>query len=293
MGIRPLSIAILFLMSACGTMKEDSSFKEEHAQWQEARIERLTSKTGWLNLAGLYWLEEGENTIGSDSSNSIIFPANAPPRIGSLLLENGRIRFVPQKDVEVKHGNTLASEMDITTDKSGQATLLETGNLAWFIIERDPLFGIRLRDYEHPAIREFHGIETFPASMEWKIRAEFQAFNEPMEILIPTMIGTVEKNTCPGVLRFSINGIRQELYPTGTGEKWFIIFADETNGVETYGGGRFLYTEKTGSGGEIIIDFNRAYNPPCAFTPFATCPLPPRQNFLTVKIEAGEKFTGH
>jgi len=225
MSIRPLSLVILFLMSACGTMKEDSSFQEEYAQWQEARIERLKSKTGWLNIAGLYWLEEGENTFGSDSSNSIIFPENAAARIGSYLLEEG--------------------------------------------------------------------IETFPASMEWKIQAEFQAFDEPMEILIPTMIGTVEKNTCPGVLRFSINGIGQELYPTGTGEKWFIIFADETNGIETYGAGRFLYTEKADIDGKTIIDFNRAYNPPCAFTPFATCPLPPRQNFLSIKIEAGEKFGGH
>ena len=293
MSIRILCILFLFLVPACGTKTEDRFFKQEHARWQEARIERLKSKTGWLNLAGLYWLKKGRNTFGADSSNNIIFPAKAPPHIGSYFLRDGKIRFIPQEGVPVKHGDSLATEMDITTDRSGQATLLEYGSLAWFIIERDSLFGIRLRDYEHPAIREFNGIKSFPAGREWIIPAEFRAFDEPRELLIPTVIGTLEKNTCPGILRFGINGSRQELYPSGTEEGLFIVFADETNGIETYGGGRFIYIEKEVRDGKVMIDFNRAYNPPCAFTPFATCPLPPRQNFLSVRIEAGEKFAGH
>ena len=150
---------VILLLSACVTGKKDKSFAVEHARWQEERVERLKSKTGWLNLAGLYWLEEGENTIGSDSSNSIVFPEKAPAHIGKYILENGRIRFVPAPGEDVIHGGTPATQMEIATDRSGDASLLESGSLAWFIIERSPRYGIRLRDYEHPAIGEFHGIE--------------------------------------------------------------------------------------------------------------------------------------
>lgn len=293
MRITVLTIIITMMFSACSNVKKDISFEDDHMRWQKERIERLKSETGWLNLAGLYWLEEGENTIGSDSSNSIVFPANAPSHIGKYILENDRIRFVPATDARVLEGDNPASEMEIATDKSGDATLLETGSLAWFIIERNPRYGIRLRDYEHPAIEEFHGIEAFPADKDWKILAEFEAFDRPRELLIPTVIGTVEKNICPGVLHFTVAGIEQELYPTEAGKGLFIIFADETSGLETYGGGRFLYTDKPDKNGTLLIDFNRAYNPPCAFTPFATCPLPPRENFLYVGIKAGEKFAGH
>ena len=191
------------------------------------------------------------------------------------------------------HGGSRATKLEIATDKSGNTTLLESGSLAWFIIDRNPRYGIRLRDYDHPAIDEFHGIETFPANRDWQIIAEFEAFDEPKELLIPTVVGTVEKNNCPGLLRFTVGGAEQELHPSEAEDGLFIIFADETSGIETYGGGRFLYTDKPGEDGILSIDFNRAYNPPCAYTPFATCPLPPRENFLTVRIEAGEKFAGH
>lgn len=284
---------VILLLSACVTRNKDKSFAVEHARWQEERVERLKSKTGWLNLAGLYWLDEGENTIGSDSSNSIVFPEKAPAHIGKYILKNGRIRFVPAPGEDVIHGGTPATQMEIATDRSGDASLLESGSLAWFIIERSPRYGIRLRDYEHPAIGEFHEIETFPADADWKIMAEFDAFGEPGELLIPTVVGTVEKKICPGVLRFTVGGVEQELYPSEEEKRLFIIFADETSGLETYGSGRFLYTDKPAKDGTLVIDFNRSYNPPCAFTPFATCPLPPRENFLTVRIEAGEKFAGH
>lgn len=268
-----MSILVSLLLSACGTEKKDKSFADEHARRQEERVERLKSGTGWLNLAGLYWLDEGENTIGSDSSNSIVFPENAPAHIGKYILENGRIRFVPTPGEDVMHGGTPATQMEISTDRPGDATLLESGSLAWFLIERSPRYGIRLRDYEHPAIGEFHGIETFPADADWKILAEFEAFREPGELLIPTVIGTFEKNICPGVLRFSVGGVEQKLYPSEAGDRLFIIFADETSGLETYGSGRFLYTDKPGKDGTLVIDFNRAYNPPLRF--YTLCHLSP------------------
>ncbi len=283
MRIGPLFLTIILAFSACNSPHNGSTFEKKHLQWQNDRIESLKSETGWLNLAGLYWLEKGENTVGSDSSNTIIFPGKAPAHIGTYFLKEGKIRFRPDS----------GSEMEIATDKTGNATVLETGSMAWFIIERNGKYGIRLRDYEHPAIMAFHGIESFPPNIKWRIEADYEMFDEPREIMIPTVLGIDEKNSCPGIIRFRIGDTEQVLYPTSSETGFFIVFADETSGNETYGGGRFIYTGKPGKDGKLIIDFNRAYNPPCAFTPFATCPFPPRENILTIRIEAGEKFAGH
>ena len=294
-----LLILVLFLITSCGRNKQADShkdqpgFESEFNDWQEKRTERLKSKNGWLNLAGLFWLEEGDNTIGSDSANSIIFPDGAPAFIGKFTLEEGIISFEVHPGTNIIMNGEPVIKTVIQTDRSGNVSMLETGSYAWFIIDRSPRFGIRLRDYDHPAIEEFHGIETYEPDPGWVIEAEFERYEEPRELLIPTVVGTVEKNLSPGVLKFEIGGNRQELHPSSAGKGLFLIFADESSGLETYGGGRFLYIDSIGEGNRVKIDFNRAYNPPCAFTPFATCPLPPRENFLTVSIEAGEKFSGH
>ena len=281
--------------SACrtGNNPDPDSYYQELEKWKSGRVERLKSKDGWLNLAGLFWLEEGENTFGSGQENTVRFPAHAPEHIGSYTLSDGKIHFTADQGVSVTREGSIIKEIDVKTDKSGEPTLLETGNFAWFIKEQSGKFAIRLRDYEHPAIEEFHGIETYPADMDWIIEARFEAFDEPMELQIPNIIGTIEKGSCPGILHFKVGGQNLELYPTGSGDHLFLVFADETSGLETYGGGRFLYVSRPGEDGLVSIDFNRAYNPPCAFTPFATCPLPTRENFLSVSITAGEKFAGH
>jgi len=286
---------ILLTLNAC-YQNEDSSndaYSKEIKRWKEKRLGRLKSENGWLNLAGLFWMEEGINTIGSDSSNSIIYPEKAPLRLGSYMLRNGRVSFNPEPGSEVLMDGKPIEELEIETDKTGKPTLLESGSLAWFIIERGDQFGIRLRDYEHPAINKLTHIESYPADPAWKIEATFQEYDEPRELLIPTIIGTVEKNMCPGILRFYVNGVQQAFYPVAAGKKLFVIFADETSALETYGGGRFLYLDRPDKRGLVTIDFNKAFNPPCAFTAYATCPLPPKENFLTVRIEAGEKGVDH
>ena len=289
-------IAIVSLgISGCiiSEPSDRDSYMKEIELWRNQRVERLKANNGWLNLAGLYWLEEGNNTFGSDSGNAIVFPEKAPDRIGSLALTGEKVVFTTNPGVEVKSGKALITETEMKTDISGQPTILETGTLAWFIIKRGDRYGIRLRDYEHPALKEFHGIESYDADPNWIIEARFEAFKEPKEMLIPTVQGTLEKNQCPGILKFEVGGVDQELYPSSSGSSLFIVFADETSGLATYGGGRFLYTVQPDENGMVKLDFNRAYNPPCAFTPFATCPLPPRENHLTVGILAGEKFAGH
>jgi uncharacterized protein (DUF1684 family) len=290
-----LMIPVLLVIGGCTGSDRPArkSFNNDLEKWKSQRIERLKARDGWLNLAGLYWLEEGDNSIGSDSGNHVVFPAKAPSSIGHYTLRGEEIQFTANPGTEVKSGDSIVTEIEVFTDKSKSPTLLETGSLAWFVIQRGEKFGIRLRDFEHPALREFHSIEYYDSDPDWIIEARFEAYEEPREMLIPTVLGTFEKNLCPGVLRFSVGDIGQELYPSQAGKGFFLIFADETSGLETYGGGRFLYAGEPDKEGVVKLDFNRACNPPCAFTPFATCPLPPRENFLSVSILAGEKFSGH
>jgi uncharacterized protein len=271
----------------------DKSYKQEIEQWNKQRVEGLKSRDGWLNLAGLFWLEPGENTIGSDSGNSIIFPLKAPSLIGKYTLVGNHIIFNTNPGIEVRSGDSLVTSMEISSDNGSVPTILETGTLAWFIIKRGDRFGIRLRDFENPAVIEFHGIETYKPHRDWIIEARFEAYPEPREMFIPTVLGTTEKSWCPGILKFTVDGIDQELYPSQSGQGLFIVFADETSGLDTYGGGRFLYTQGPDDNDRVALDFNKAYNPPCAFTPFATCPLPSRENYLTISVTAGEKFAGH
>jgi uncharacterized protein (DUF1684 family) len=282
-------------MNACNQNGESRNGKhlKEIEKWKEKRLARLKSENGWLNLAGLFWLEEGINTIGSDTANSIVFPSKAPKRLGKYILENRQVRFIADSGTEDLMDGKPVGEIQIKTDQTGKPTLLESGSLAWFIIERGARFGIRLRDYKLPAIDQLTHIETFPVDPNWITEATFEAFDKPRELLIPTIIGTVEKNMCPGILHFQVNGSEQQLYPVSAGRRLFVIFADETSAMETYGGGRFLYLENPDRTGRVTIDFNKAFNPPCAFTEYATCPLPPRENFLTVRIEAGEKTVDH
>ena len=286
-------LLFLLLLQACGTISRDRAFMQDHARWEKERVARLKSESGWLNLAGLYWLEAGENTFGSDSSNRIVFPPAAPAVIGTYLLRGDSIRFIPAEGAVVLHNGAPAAEMAVRTDLSDSVTILESGRLRWFIIRRGSGFAIRLRDLKNPALKDFRGIESFPVERKWDIPAEFKAYRDPVEMLIPSVTGGLQHYLSPGILHFKAAGKELELHPVREGNRLFIIFADETSGHETYGGGRFLYAGLPQGDQTVMLDFNRAYNPPCAFTPYATCPLPPRENILPVRIEAGEKFGGH
>jgi uncharacterized protein (DUF1684 family) len=284
-----LIIFSLLLTSFACSYKTNESYLKEIQAWREARIERLKSKTGWLNLAGLFWLKEGENTFGSDSSNIIIFPPNALAFYGSIQKTGDSIVLKAAKRTGITVDGEIAAEKLLTSDAAGKPSLMESGSLAWIIIKRDDRYGIRLRDYNHPRITKLENIPCYETSPEWKITADFIPFDSIQSIETATVIGTTEINNCPGELVFRIGFTSYHLLPFSEGNEFFIIFADKTNGIETYGNGRFLYTSIPDSQNKVILDFNKAYNPPCAFSPFATCPMPPRENFLDLKIEAGEK----
>jgi len=295
MNHRITLFAILASLISCQSRpgSETETFLKEHQEWQEKRVSNLTSENGWLNLAGLFWLGKGPNTIGSDQSNSIVFPESASPFIGTLQLVDQQIYFTSHVDCQVFEDGEAVTKIDMNVDRSGNPTLLKTGSFGWFIIQRGERYAIRLRDYEHPDLKNFHGIESFPTDPQWRVEAEFIEFSEPLSISIPNVMGTVDEGVCPGALEFTIDGEIHRLFPTEAGSVFFVIFADQTSAVETYGAGRFLSVEKADAEGKLYINFNRAYNPPCAYTEFATCPLPPRENILKTRITAGEMFAGH
>lgn len=288
----PLLFTIVLVQFSC-TRNSDpvtdwDAYTEQHEVWQANRLERLKSDNGWLNLAGLFWLKEGENTIGSDSSNTTIFPAGFPAQAGSIILKDTVLLFKPGI-VPVLADSLLAGETLLRHDQQKDRTIFRYENYTWYMVKRGNHFGIRLRDLQHSRLQELDHIPSYPFAKEWVVEAVLEPYDTLRKIEVPTVIdGYTEMHDVPGELSFNVNRKTFSLLPFTAGDGYFLIFGDETNGIDTYGAGRFLYVEKPKSG-KIIIDFNRAYNPPCAFSPYATCPLPPIENQLALEVTAGEK----
>lgn len=282
----------LLIIASC-TQKPNASpeYIKEIEDWDKKRVERLREENGWLNLAGLFWLDQGENKIGSADENDIVFPSG-PEKIGIITLNDSTVTIKINPGIIVTHKGNPVEEMTMLDDYSGNTTILQTGSLRWNIIKRSKGFGIRLRDLNADLVKNFTGIERFPVDEDWKIEATFEPYSPPKKILIPDIIGTVEEEDCPGAIVFEKSGKEFRIDAIAGGTRYFLIFADETSGEETYGAGRFMYVDKPDSAGKILLDFNKAYNPPCVFTKFATCPLPPKDNYLKLRIEAGEKMWG-
>ncbi len=293
-----LPFMVIFLYSCHSSQKSSSvepAYIEEIEQWHQRRIASLTKPDGWLSLVGLYWLKEGENRFGANPQNDIVFSTKKVPQfMGAFILRDSTVKVKINPGVEVFHQGKKVQQMILRSDADGKPTVLTYGTLLWYIIKRGDRFAVRLKDSNYPARKEFQDIERFPVDPAWRVIARFEPYNPPKTISIPTIIGTVEEERCPGALVFEINGKTYRLDPIGDPDdkQLFIIFADQTNGTETYGAGRFLYVDAPGPDGTTVIDFNKAYNPPCAFTPYATCPLPPDQNYLPIRVTAGEKKYG-
>lgn len=293
-----LLITLLINLSACQPNNKKFN-KEEYIrnmeEWQQQRLKRLKSENGWLNLVGLYWLKEGQNPFGSNEANNIVFPENAPEFIGNYILYKGNISVQINENVEVFVNDSLLAEHEINTDADENTTLFRSGSLRWYVIKRGDRYGIRLRDVKSPLIDKITEIPSFPIDPNWRIEARFEKFETPKEIAIPNVLGDTEFQKCYGLLKFKVDKKEYELMPLGDGvnDDFFVIFADETSAEETYGAGRFLSVEKPDTDGKTYIDFNKATNPPCAFTDFATCPLPPKENVLPFEVLAGEKINEH
>ncbi len=294
--MRLATLVLSLTLLHCGPAKPPTTedYVKEIESYYAHRFERLKSETGWLNLAGLYWLSEGDNTFGSDSSNAIRMPDAAPPFAGILTLTRGRVYLKVAKDAAIFCKGLPVQTMELATDADSNTTVLDMGSLRWFIIKRGEQFGVRLRDLESDLVKQFKGTERYPVDAAWRLVATWDPYEPPKQILVPTILGTIDTSQCHGALVFDIDGKTYRLDALGEkkDDQLFIIFGDVTNNVETYGAGRYLYVSQADSLGHIVLDFNKAYNPPCVFTDFATCPFPPRQNKLSIAVTAGEKMYG-
>jgi uncharacterized protein (DUF1684 family) len=274
---------------------DSAAHAAEIEAWRRRRVERLTSEDGWLSLTGLFWLEPGDNAVGADPASEVRLPASkSPPRVGSIRLADRLAVFEPAPcpGLEVD-GIPAMGPMPLETDAAEFPTVVAIGTVRFHVVERGGRFAVRVRDTDNPARRELRPIDFFPVSAAWRCDARFEPYAPPKKIPVTSILGTVEDESSPGAVVFSAGGHELRLDPIferGEMDYW-IIFGDRTNGVDTYGGGRFVYVPPP-CGGRTVLDFNKAYNPPCVFTPHSTCPLPPPQNRLAIRVEAGEKRYG-
>lgn len=286
--------SLLAAVLALGVLPVDqASYRAQIEQWRQQREEGLKAENGWLTVAGLFWLKDGENTVGAGRQNNFVLPpGSAPEKVGVFEFHGGKVAFHAAAGVAVTVNGHSAVSAALTDDSAGPPDVLRIGNLSLFVIHRGNRFGVRLKDNDSEARRNFIGTHWFPVAEEYRLTAKFVPYTPPKKIAVPNILGDVEQDDSPGYLEFTLKGQQLRLDPVTEEDHLFIIFKDQTAGKETYPPGRFLYAEMP-SNGEVVLDFNQAVDPPCAFTPYATCPLPPRQNYLPIRIEAGEMRYGH
>jgi uncharacterized protein len=258
------------VLCAAIAMTAATSYQTEIAAWRAEREAKLKAEGGWLSVAGLFWLHDGANSFGKSQGNDIVLP-DGPDRAGTFELHGGKV---------------TAGNRAIAPDSDD---VVKVGRLSLYVIKRGDRFGIRLKDPASEYRRNFHGISYFPADEKYRVTARWVA--APRQIPILNILGQTEQSENPGYAEFRLDGKALRLYPIFEepgAKELFYIFRDLTTGKETYPAGRFFYSELP-KNGQVVLDFNKAYNPPCAFTPYATCPLPPRENHLPVRVAAGEK----
>ncbi|MSU66132.1 MAG: DUF1684 domain-containing protein [Opitutus sp.] len=285
---------IFFLLSlglalgAAGATVDD--YAKSIEAWRADRLARLTAPTGWLTLIGLHFLQPGDNTVGSRPDNGIVL-AKGPAHFGTVMLgEDGRVTaaLAATADARVDGRTVLVAELH--SGAGNRATLVSAGSVSFFVIERGGKKALRVKDSAAVRRTRFPGLDYFPVDPSWRIEAQWVPFEEPRQIMITNSLGQLMPALVPGKVVFEREGKLFELLSIdeGPGEPLFFVLSDLTSGKETYAAARFLYADAPVDG-KVVLDFNRTENPPCAFTPFATCPLPPKENQLPFAVSAGEK----
>ncbi|MCG6873387.1 MAG: DUF1684 domain-containing protein [Gammaproteobacteria bacterium] len=284
------AIVLLFSMLVLPALSAAPDWEEQTQAWRSQRIERLKAQDGWLTLVGLYWFQPGENRFGAAQDNDLVLRVeDAPGHIGSFFLADGKVRFRAAPGSQPQRDGMPLTETGMAPDTSGAPTVLNLGTLSFHVIERGGELGLRVKDQQARALRDFTGIRFYDLDPSWRIQARFIPASEKTTIPVPTVLNRVVDIPSPGRVAFERDGRSVELAAADGGEgRLFLIFGDPSNGSETYAAGRYLYTEAPRDG-QVVVDFNRAYNPPCAFTDFATCPLPPRGNRLRMPVPVGER----
>jgi uncharacterized protein (DUF1684 family) len=270
----------LVVVAVAALAADSGTYQREIAKWRAGREAKLKADDGWLTVVGLHWLHEGVNTVGSDPKADAPLPGSLPARVGTIALTKGKVHFKPASGVQLK-------EMDLKTDITPQYDRLALGRVKFFVIERENHFGVRVKDNDSEARRKFAGLRWYPVDPAWKIQAKF--IPSPHEVSFDTEIGVKEKDQSPGYVTFTRGGKQYKMEAVKEDDDLWFVFRDQTSGKTTYGASRFLYTPFP-KDGFVEMDFNKAENPPCAFTDYATCPLPTPQNRLQLAVTAGEQI---
>jgi uncharacterized protein (DUF1684 family) len=291
-----ISLSLSLTLSLLVTAGAETDYVKSIEKWRSEQEASLKKDGGWLTVSGLFWLRDGTNTVGAGPNFDVRLTDNFKQgKFGEIDFKNGVATLKVQNGVEAQSDGKSLSTVELVSDEKGKPTEIQTGSQTFYLIRREDRFGIRLKDNKSKARLTFKGQHWFPIDESYKVTARFEALPEPKELMIPNILGGHFKMKSPGLLKFSLQGKEYSLQPVNEeegDETLFIIFRDESNEKETYAAGRFLYADKPANG-EVVLDFNKAKNPPCAFTPFATCPLAPPQNSLDVEISAGEKRYDH
>ena len=268
-------------------------YRADVEKFRQQREAKLTSDTGWLTIAGLYFLTKEQTTVGSAADNDVVLPASAPPRLGTFVLaKNNKVSVTLEPGVKVTllDGKPFAGG-PIKSDGEGSPDRLVTGDVQVWIHQSGERPAVRVRDKNNHLRKVFTGMKWFPVNAAYKVDGTFVPFDKVKHFQVPNMLGDIDDMESPGHVKFTLNGKEHNMLAiTEDEENFWFIFRDLTSGEETYPAARFLYTGRPDANGKVTLDFNRAENPPCAFNPYATCPLPPPENRLQVRVEAGEKI---
>ena len=273
--------------------QNSASYTASIKHFDSLRVKALTEQNGWLNLAGLYWLKPGDNTFGSAVNNTLVFKhKNMPASLGKFKVVGSRVSFEFNKAV-TNFPSDYSEEMVLFDLSNKTDTSIYFKQFVWSVIIREDKIGVRFRDLKNPALIAFKGNKRFAIHEKWNLPAKLLPPN-PSGLFVTNVLGQTTAQDYAGKISFEYQGKNYVLDAINEGPgDLFVVFGDATNGISTYHTGRFMYVSRPDSNGNTFIDFNKSFNPPCAYTPFATCPIPPRQNILPFKVTAGELSDKH
>ncbi len=294
--MKKAAFTFIFSLFLLMSLAQDITYVKGIEQWHKMRIEELKKPDGWLNLEGLFWLHKGMNSFGSAKEADCHYDNKLfPTHLGNFIYDGDSVVWENAKENAIKI-NKVMTKPNTSYKVFGtniKEPIMDWEQFSWIVIKREDKVGIRFRNLKAATLLNFKKIDRFPVKASWHIKAKLMKPAQDF-LLITNVLGQTTSNKNAGKLIFEKNGVAYSLDVLDEGgSSLFIVFADKTSGVSTYGAGRFIDIPKPDAAGNTIIDFNLAYNPPCAFTAFATCPLPPKQNRLDLIIDAGEKNYGH
>lgn len=265
-------VGLFLALGLVSGLAMDDSYRQQIEHWRQQRETKLRAPDGWLSVSGLFWLKDGDNRIGSAPGNDIVLPGGGPAEVGIVNLQGDRI--------------TMGGRV-LKTDQAGGPDLIAAGRMKLLVLKRGERYALRLKDPDAPLRKSFTGCKWYPVNESWRVVAKLEQADSGRKVVYETVIGTQEELPSAGIAVFQREGKEYRVELMSEGKQLWLVFRDGTSGKTTYGGARELYAERSGPD-RVVLDFNKAENLPCAFIPYATCPIAPKQNRLPVAVEAGE-----